>query len=204
MPEPSTSSSHSPRQRILEAAARLFRDKGYAATSMRDLARLVDLKASSLYNHIQGKEDLLRLICFANARRFLQAMETVEQQNGLDPAERVLALVRLHVEMALKEATSITAFNDEWRHLSEPHLSRFVAMRRDYEERFLRILRDGMAQGVIRDMDPRVLLYTLLSSVRWLYDGYRAKRFPEAEEVARQVVSLLLHGLAPLPEGQKA
>ena len=63
---------------ILEAAAILFRDKGYSATSMRDLASVVDLKASSLYNHIKSKQEILREICFDNANRFIQEMNKVE------------------------------------------------------------------------------------------------------------------------------
>ena len=66
------------KQIIQEAAVRLFRDKGYSATSMRDLADAVNLKASSLYNHISSKEEILKDICFENAHRFLDGMEEVE------------------------------------------------------------------------------------------------------------------------------
>ncbi len=196
MPDPSRTASPQKR-RILEAAARLFHEKGYAATSMRDLAGEVHLKASSLYNHIQSKEDLLQRICFSHARRFLEAMDEVEGRGDLAPAEKVAELVRLHIEMALSDASSVTAFNDEWKHLGEPMLSEFRSMRRDYENRFLAILREGMAKGGIRKMDPQVLLHTLLSSVRWLYDGFRPGRSPEPEELKDQMQTLLTRGFFP-------
>ena len=60
----------SKREIILTAAAKLFRDRGYQATSMRDLAEAVELKASSLYNHIGSKEEILKEICMANADKF--------------------------------------------------------------------------------------------------------------------------------------
>ena len=74
-----TTTKKTKKEIIQEAAAHLFRDKGYSATSMRDLAEAVNLKASSLYNHISSKEEILRNICFDNAHRFISGMEEVEK-----------------------------------------------------------------------------------------------------------------------------
>ena len=67
----------SKREIILTAAAKLFRDRGYQATSMRDLAEAVELKASSLYNHIGSKEEILKEICMANADKFSDGMQKI-------------------------------------------------------------------------------------------------------------------------------
>jgi len=179
---------------IREAAALLFRDKGYSATSMRDLAEAVNLKASSLYNHISSKEEILRDICFENANRFLSGMKTVEATDT-SPEEKVRQLLSLHIQTAMQDATSVTAFNDEWRHLNEPFLTDFKALRRDYERRFLAILQQGMASGEFRTLEPTVALYTIFSSVRWLYDWFQAGKKLTAEEVENQMVQLVMGGL---------
>lgn len=179
---------------IQETAARLFRDKGYAATSMRDLAEAVNLKASSLYNHISSKEEILRNICFENAQRFLSSMDQVEGMNT-SAAEKVEALLQLHIRTAMEDATSVTAFNDEWRHLNAPYLTEFKALRKDYEQRFKQLLRAGMATGEFRQMDANVALYTIFSSVRWLYDWFQTGKSMAAEEVESEVVAFVMAGL---------
>lgn len=182
------------KQAILEAAARLFRDRGYSATSMRDLAEAVALKAPSLYNHIGSKEELLRTICFENGRRFQQGMKEVEEQGGSAP-EKVRALIRLHIRVATEDVTSVTAFNDEWRHLTEPYLREFKAVRRDYEARFQAIIEAGIRRGEFQDVDPAIALHTIFSAVRWVYDWYQPGRKITAEELEEQVSGLLMGGL---------
>lgn len=183
------------KQLIFEAAARLFRDKGYSATSMRDLAETVQLKASSLYNHIGSKEEILRDICFANAERFQTVMQEVQQLEA-SAAEKVHALLKMHIHIATEDVTSVTAFNDEWRHLSEPHLTAFKTMRRDYEARFQAIIEDGIQKGEFKKLNAFTVLYTIFSSVRWLYDWYKPERNVTPEELYEQISTLLMYGLA--------
>lgn len=187
------------KQVILEAAARLFRDKGYSATSMRDLACAVELKASSLYNHIQSKEEILQQICFENARRFLTGMEHVEAL-PVSPAEKIRELLRIHICIATRDITSVTAFNDEWRHLSEPFLSEFKDLRRNYEQRFRAIIEEGIRQGELKAVDPSLILYALLSSVRFLYDWYLPGKRLAEKDLERDLVTLLMQGVEERPE----
>lgn len=182
------------RQHILETAAILFRDKGYSATSMRDLARAVGLQASSLYNHIESKEKLLQEICLANALKFLSMMEKVEAMD-IPVAGKVEQLLRLHIRTAIQDVTSVTSFNDEWRHLGEPYLSDFKEMRRDYEQRFMHLLRQGIEAGEIRAQEPQIVLYTLFSSLRWLYDWFQPGKRLSAPDVEEEILNLLFYGL---------
>ena len=182
------------KQTILEAAARLFRDKGYSATSMRDLAQAVDLKASSLYNHISSKEEILQKICFNNAHRFLNGMKEVEEKD-VSPTEKIRSLIRFHIIMATEDVTSVTAFNDEWRHLSEPHLNEFLALRKDYELRFKAIIKEGIASSEFRPIKSSIVLHTFLSSIRWLYDWYQDGREISTDDLQIEITAILLDGI---------
>ena len=182
------------KQIILEAAAKLFRDRGYSATSMRDLAREVRLNPSSLYNHIDSKEDMLQEICFRNAHRFMQGISEIEQLS-ISNLEKIKALLCLHVEVATSDITSITSFNDEWRHLEEPHLSQFLYLRRDYEKRFLSIIQAGINEGEIKNINPQVLFFTILSSVRWLYDWVKKEHDFSCQALQNQFCEMLLDGV---------
>jgi AcrR family transcriptional regulator len=179
---------------IREAAAQLFREKGYAATSMRDLARAVNLEASSLYNHIGSKAGLLCDICFENAQHYLEEMDRVEKMDS-NAGEKVKALIYFHIRMATEDITSIMAFNDEWRHLEEPHLTEFKKLRKNYEGRFRDILDDGMARGEFKSAHPNIVLYTIFSSIRWLHDWYKPGHTVTPEQLQRDMAQLLLSGL---------
>lgn len=183
----------SKQQEIRKAAARLFRDKGYSATSMRDLAQAVDLKAPSIYNHFNSKEEILRQICFDNADRFTRAMTAVENM-AASSAEKLRALIRIHILIATEDETSVIAFNDEWRHLDEPHLSEFTAIRRDYERRFRAIIEDGIQTGDLKPLDPNIVTHTIFSSMRWLYDWYLPGKKITTEDLERDITALLMGG----------
>lgn len=182
------------RQVILEAAASLFRDQGYAATSMRDLAKAVHLQASSLYNHISSKQEILAAICFQNANRFLEGLKKIEKENT-SPLSKTEALIKLHLVIATEDVTSITSFNDEWRHLNEPHLSEFTALRKKYESQFKTIIEQGIKQGTFKDVNSTIVLNTLLSSIRWVYDWYKPDGKQSIEQIGDILCDLLLAGV---------
>lgn len=184
----------SKKEQIYEAAARLFRDKGYQATSMRDLAKEVGLRASSLYNHFPSKSDVLREICTNNAQRFLEGMQEVEALNA-SATEKLTRLIQLHIRLSLEDVTSVTAFNDEWRHLEEPHLSAFLKLRKDYESRFQAIIQAGVVSGEFKPVNPLILSYTLFSAVRWLYDWYKPGKKITAAELEKEVLGILMEGV---------
>src|SRR6202008_3596802 len=81
---------------IITKAARLFREKGYSATSMRDLAEHVGVEAASLYNHISSKAEILQDICFKAANQFMMHISEVETSNK-NSIERLEAILRFHI-----------------------------------------------------------------------------------------------------------
>lgn len=182
------------KKRIFEEAARLFQEKGYPAASMRDLAARVELSVSSLYSHIGGKEEILQKICFDNARHYLRVMDEVEA-NLNDPVEQVKTLILQHIRIAIEDITSVTVFNDEWRHLSEPYISEFIKMRKDYERRFIRIIVIGQESGRFAAIDPTIALFTMLTSLRWLHQWYPAKKGISKKALETNILAMLMEGL---------
>ncbi|MFT5165458.1 MAG: AcrR family transcriptional regulator [Saprospiraceae bacterium] len=183
------------KQIVFETAAELFMEKGYLAASMRELAERVGLEqASSLYNHLKSKEEVLRKICLENADKFIAGISSIEQ-SGATPTEQLKALIRLHVHIATENPTSTTVFNDEWRHLSEPFLSDFLEKRRDYENRFKKIIDIGIESGVFKNIDSTIALYTILSSFRWIHYWYKPGRKVSVEKLEADVFAMLVEGL---------
>ena len=116
---------------IIEKASKLFREKGFGAASMRDLAENVGVEAASLYNHIQSKSEILQAICFKVANDFLSHLEAV--QASPEPALKKMELIiRFHIRMMMDQYEFVYISDHEWRHLPEPYLSNFLNQRRNY------------------------------------------------------------------------
>lgn len=184
---------------IYEQAAQLFKEKGYQSASMRDLAERVDLKVSSLYSHIGSKQELLQKICFDNAQLFIDGMDEIEKQE-ISSVEKIKALIALHVDIAITNPTSVTVFNDEWRHLTNENedlnLRKFLQLRKNYEQRFQFIITKGIEAGELKEFNSTIALYTILTSVRWLHYWFKTSRTVDAEVLKEQIGTLLLGGLA--------
>ncbi len=182
------------KQKIFEEAARLFQENGYLAASMRDLAQRVGLQVSSLYSHIGSKEELLQKICFDSARAYTEGMKRVEESNAT-PLEKLKQLISLHIQIATTDVTSVTIFSDEWRHLSEPFLQEFLTIRKDYERRFSRILQQGIDAGELVEMNVTVVLFSILTSLRWLHRWYPEKRGISVKALEAEILRFLLEGI---------
>lgn len=182
------------KQIIIEKAAMLFREKGYTGSSMRDIASEVGVEAASLYNHIKSKEEILSEICFTLAEEYTTRMSQVEVSN-ISAIEKIQTLLALHVELNAMSSPLASVMNDEWRNLSEPQKSDFLKLRKTYEDKFIAILQEGIDQGQIKDVNPNITLYTMLSSIRWLQHWYHANRDMDVEELKQTIINLLLEGI---------
>src|SRR5215211_5842857 len=107
------------RGEIDEVATELFHANGYAATSVREIARALDIQGASLYAHVASKEDVLFSIVDRAAAAFERAADIaeVETPHG-DPIERLAALVECHVDVVTSDPERASVFVTEWRHLS--------------------------------------------------------------------------------------
>lgn len=182
------------KQVIIEEAATLFRERGYSATTMRDIASQVGVEAASLYNHITSKEQILSKICFSLAETYTTKMKEIIDTNQT-PIDKIKELLFVHVDINAKSSPLASVMNDEWRHLTEPEKSEFLDQRRTYEDKFISIIKDGIADGSIINLDPKIALYTMLSSIRWLQHWYHANREMDVNDLKDTIIGMLLNGI---------
>jgi len=182
------------KQDIYSAAVHLFKEKGYAAASMRDIAEKVGIEASSLYSHISSKEEILKDICSECSEMFESGMLSVLKMDG-SYLEKTKSLIKLHIDIALNYPSSVTVFNDEWKHLPEEALSQFLDSRRSYERNFRNILKLGIQSGEFTSRSSTVLFNIIINSTKWLH-YYPKKMTPEElAKVQSDIFSFLEAGL---------
>lgn len=182
------------KEQVIRTAAELFKVKGYAATSMRDLAQAMGIEAASLYSHIKSKEEILRTLCFDMAKQFIQALDEVESQN-ISNTVKLRAGIIAHVNVMSQDLTASAVFMNEHRHLSQPYLKEFLFKRINYINRFKRIIDNGIKVGEFKPVDTKLAVMTLFSSLNWMPNWYDPVKTINPEQLGEQLADILIFGL---------
>lgn len=153
---------------ILEVATNLFKSKGYAGTSMRDLAEAVGIEASSLYSHVESKDELLQNICFRMATRFMESMDQVLNTPNCSSTELLEMIIRDHVQIITEDINATAVFWHEWKYLSDSAQSKLSQMQIDYEHKFRSVLDKGVESGEFNISDTTFTTMAILSSLNGL------------------------------------
>lgn len=183
------------KEQVIRSAAELFKEKGYAASSMRDLAQKLGIEAASLYSHIKSKEEILQTLCFDMAAEFRESLEKVENQN-VSASEKLSLGIVGHVNVMARDLTASAVFMNEHRHLSNPYLRDFLLLRINYINRFKSIIEEGVAKGEFKkNIDTKLAVMTLFSSLNWMPMWYSPEGSIEPKELGQQLANMLVNGL---------
>ena len=179
---------------IVQKAASMFREKGFPATSMRDLAESVGIEAASLYNHIQSKSEILQQIIFRisdDCNKHLAELDSA----GLSNLQKIESITRFHIQMMLHRIEEYHVMINEWIHLESQFLTDFTGQRRSYVQKLESFVADGIAAKEIKPILPYVAVLTILSAVRGLEFWHRSQKKYTPEELEENMVSYLIGGL---------
>lgn len=180
----------SARGRLLHEAARLFRDKGYERTTVRDLAAAVGIQSGSLFHHFRTKEEILKAVMVETIR-----LNTALMQAAVDAAEtdrdKLQALVRAELESIngqTGEAMAVLVF--EWRSLSEDSQAYVLRLRDIYEQLWLDVLEALRNAGMLA-AEPFVVRRMLTGALSWTVTWYRPDGGLTLDDLTEQVVAMM-------------
>src|SRR5690625_1922822 len=189
------------RTQIIKTAARLFREKGYTDVTMRDLAKDLNIKAASLYNHITSKSELLSAIIMGLAEEFTTHIQSVRQKaaTSLDKLEETIAM---HIEITIERTNSLACMNKEWRYLDDANKKVFQDLRNAYESEFMAIVTQGIKAGELKLQDAKIFSNSTLSVLRTLYHWYETDTNGEDKYLVENLTQNLLYGAVNTPVSQ--
>ena len=184
------------RQAIIAAAAELFNERGYNGTSLADVAQRLRLTKPALYYYFRDKQSLLfacSLLAHQGALRVTdEAMQDNRSINGLQRLSRFLLRYALHVVAGNFQSVM---FLDS-KEFTPEQLSQILECRDAFDRGMREMIRWGIEDGSIRACDPKLASLTLLGAVNWIARWYRPGGPLTIEQVAEQVVSYALTGVA--------
>jgi AcrR family transcriptional regulator len=187
------------RQAIEDAASALFHKQGYDGTSVRDIARAVDIQGASLYAHVSSKQDVLWSIIEDMASRFEAAADVVEAGDPgavvFGPGVQLISLVRAHVGVVTADIERASVFVHEWRALDRAHRDEMSRRRDAYEARFRATIALGVQTGAFAAVDPVLTAAYLLSAINGLVAWYRPNGRVNAQAIAEAYADMSLRAV---------
>ena len=178
---------------IIRTSETLFKEKGYSAVTMRDIAKAMGIKAASLYNHISSKQEILTHIIISLAEEFTEGMELIRSSEE-SSIEMLNSIVKLHVNITSKNAYGMASLNNDWMHLKD-ELDYYLKLRLDYEDDFRQIIEEGIIQNELKNANSEVMLFSVLSTLRSLYIWIPNKDDINTSNLAADLSRVLLTGI---------
>ncbi len=191
--QPATQLNGSSRERVRRAAARLFAERGFARASMRELARAAEMSLAGLYHHFPGKNELLFEIQRDAYERLLAPLKEIPPETR--PAEKIAALIHNHLRFFINHITEMKVLSHEADVLGDALGRRIRRQKRRYFDIYHGAVVKLLAENGRRDLDPRTVTMTLFGMINWIYTWYRPRSDGNAEELARQMTEMFLHGI---------
>ena len=182
-------------EEVYAAALRLFREKGYHATSMQDIAAAVGLYKGSLYHYIDGKEELLAKVFERGMGALLAEVERIAADTRLAPSVQLRQVVEAHVAAVATNLDALTVYLHEWRALAGDSLVNVRGQRERYTHLVAEIVARGVAAGEFRVPDVRIATLGLLGMCNWLCQWYSPNGRLSAREIGARFADMMLDGL---------
>ena len=187
------------RAQVLEAAIRIFSDRGYRRTSMWDIAREVNLSKPALYHYVSSKEALLVEIY---ERATVEGLEAAKRmlEHGQPPLDTLRQMLVDRVVYTCEHQRLFRILFEEEAEIPEDLMRTMRVHRREYEDLIIGVLQRGVEDGSIHfDTTPRVVVNVLLGAAHWTYKWYRADGSKTTRQLAEEMVEVLLDGLRTRP-----
>lgn len=182
------------KDQILEAAALIFRSKGFHAASMQDIAEAVNLQKASLYHHVTSKQEiLLNLLDRALDVVTTDVASALEQPGKADEKLRRAVYAYLTTIIENRDLASVLIL--EHRSLEPTYQARHIPRRDRFERLWRNLIQSGINEGIFLCDDPALATRAILGTLNWTITWYRPDGQLSLDEVAENYLSMFLFGL---------
>jgi len=190
---------------IIAEASRLFWEKGYAETSMKDIASACGFRPANIYNYFGGKEEILYEILLQEMMEIVSPIKHLKEDEGVDPVTCLRMLVENHVRLTLGEKSrSKLLFDVGLNNLGPARRKKIISLRDDYDEIGIAIIRRGKSAGVFSmEIDEKIAVFSIASIIARSRIWYSPKGRYSVDEIIEFIIQFSLRGLgAGAPGGR--
>ncbi len=177
------------RAALLREAGRAFSAQGYHDTSLDDVAKTLGVTKAALYYYVKNKQEIL-FECHMQAQDLGETALQYSEQNGRNGREKILLLAQKYIELITGEMGSFAVLG-EFDALDAENRT-IIARRRDkFDRHFRRLVSDGIADGSIRSVDPKLTVFFFMGAINWMTRWFRPDGPQPGTEIAQHFADLL-------------
>jgi len=188
------------REKIIEVAAELFGEKGYSATSIRDISQALKVSIATLYYYFKNKEDLLFTIIDSIGNDLLGMLKQAQDEFD-DPKEGLREMLSRHIALTEKKKNRVKVYVVEQHNLSKKFKKIIYKQHREIYDVYVNQLRELQRLGIISSESLSVTAFAMFGMINWCYRWYRDNGGLTIEAVAQRLIDLLFHGIMKSAEG---
>lgn len=190
------------RREICQIATRLFVEKGFEKTTIRDIAKSGNMNSSALYYYFEDKEAILYEILMEIMNTSLEQMREIDQ-SGLLPKEKIDAVIKLHTRIYGVDPVRMGLIVFNQKSLSPEHWKELKSKQREYTDIVARILKKMRETGEIVDIDPTVCTFALFGMVQWAFGWYNPKGSINPDQLSEVFTRIFTKGIYGTQSCQK-
>jgi TetR/AcrR family transcriptional regulator, cholesterol catabolism regulator len=182
------------RDDILDAAAQVFRQKGFHGASMSAIAEAVNLQKASLYHHVSSKQEILLALLDRALGMLTDHISSITSQ-PIPADQKLRQMIRAYLSGLADNADLTTVLLFEHRSLDKKSHLRHVPQRDKFEKLWRDVVDDGVHSGIFACSDSGVAVRALMGVMNWTLTWYRPEGGKSIEKIADEYADLLFHGL---------
>jgi AcrR family transcriptional regulator len=185
------------REQILESASRLFYDRGYGATSIRDIAEAVGVSSSTMYHHFTSKQDVLHAVVSRFMTDFVDSTVPMLRDRSLSPTERIRRMVRLHIEISDDRRPELLVGNPIRYALDPAQKEQGIKLQTAYHDAVRDTVEDGCRTGEFSVRDVSITTMAVLDMLNGIREWFSPEGPLTRSEVVDRYVDIVMTILAP-------
>jgi AcrR family transcriptional regulator len=182
------------REGILKTVARLFKEKGYHNTSIKDISNEVGLEGGALYYYIKSKEQALFEIGEDAINQLLEGLEKINNTD-LSPKEKLKAAIENQINFFINQFHETCVFLIETKALGIEYQQHYLAKRDRYEEIWRKIIRDGIRKGEFKPCNVKLTTFAILGMLNWLVIWFKPGKGWFSKDISQEFKKIILEGL---------
>ncbi len=182
------------KEKLVQVAIELFSTRGFKGTSIRNIAKAMDMSISNIYYYFGNKEGLLLAVLEHSSKGLVEKLSEISQMD-LDPLARFKLLIKTHIQLSEFYKKEIKIFFLDEEHLSPDGTKTNNQTQTNTLQIYTKTLNDEKKSGHLRCKSKSIAAFNILGIINWQLRWYRADGSLSLEEVAGEILSFILHGI---------
>jgi AcrR family transcriptional regulator len=179
-------------EKILTVSTKLMSEKGFAGTSLQEIANKVGLHKSSLFHYFSDKNELLKRVLDRSTIEVLKNLEMMMSDENLSPEKKLESAIQNHLMSVVKYRDDVNLYLNEFRNLQRRDQQKYLKKRKKYEKAFIKIVDELKLKGYFEGLDSKIVAFGILGMLNWVVKWFRSDGQLKIEKISNIFCKMII------------